>query len=92
MTNDDTRIVSLADPATGQIVARMVMGPGAELRANSAGFERFQAGAAAGAGAASDEAAGMRACLLLTLVGLAFFGMLATIPIAMATGLGALGW
>lgn len=88
VTNDDTRIVSLANPATGQVVARMVMGPGAELRPNgtaAAGFQRFPAAVTAAAGATATSVAALVGCLLYFL---ALMALLVTIPLSMTADAG----
>lgn len=59
---NDNRIVLLADPETGQIVARMVVPPGGELtEAGRQSMERWQRLAAAAA-EAEEEAAEERPC------------------------------
>lgn len=59
MDNNDNRIVLLADPETGAIVARLVMPPGQAPPETRAGLERWRraqaAGAAAGQGEAQEE-------------------------------------
>ena len=90
VTNDDTRIVSLADPATGEVVARMVMGPGAELRPNgtaaaAGGFQHFPAAVPAEAGATATSIAALVGCLLYFL---ALMALLVTIPLSMTADAG----
>lgn len=93
VTNDDTRVVSLADPVTGEVVARMVMGPAsAELREQAAAAGVLHPHAAAAAEAQEDvDEPGPSSCLLLVLYVLAWVGLLVTIPFSMAADAGGHG-